>query len=158
MKIKIVGASGGEVTGSAYMIQTGKARVLVDCGMFQGGKRSEALNRPPIRPNTRLDAVLLTHGHLDHTGRLPLLAQLGYRGPIFATPATIEMSALILRDSAKIQSQDAERLNRRLEREGKPLCKPLYEPAEAEQTHLRDEEGAVQKAGCRCRGYSGDLG
>ena len=133
MKIKMIGAAGGEVTGSAYMIQTAKARVLVDCGMFQGGKKSEALNRPPIRPNTKLDAVLLTHGHLDHTGRLPLLAQLGYRGPVFATPATIEMSALIVRDSAKIQSQDAERLNRRLEREGKPLCKPLYEAAEAEQ-------------------------
>jgi len=133
MKIKTIGASGGEVTGSAYMIQTDKARVLVDCGMFQGGKKSEALNRPPMRPTTRLDAVLLTHGHLDHTGRLPLLAQLGYRGPVYATPATIDMSALILRDSAKIQSQDAERLNRRLEREGKPLCKPLYEASEAEQ-------------------------
>jgi metallo-beta-lactamase family protein len=133
MKIKMIGAAGGEVTGSAYMIQTAKSRVLVDCGMFQGGKKSEALNRPPIRANTKLDAVLLTHGHLDHTGRLPLLAQLGYRGPVFATPATIEMSALIVRDSAKIQSQDAERLNRRLQREGKPLCKPLYEAAEAEQ-------------------------
>jgi metallo-beta-lactamase family protein len=133
MKITMIGAAGGEVTGSAYMIQTGKTRVLVDCGMFQGGKKSESLNRPPIRPNSRLDAVLLTHGHLDHTGRLPLLAQLGYRGPVFATPATIDMSALIIRDSAKIQSQDAARQNRRLEREGKPLREPLYETAEAEQ-------------------------
>jgi metallo-beta-lactamase family protein len=133
MKITMIGAAGGEVTGSAYMVQTGKARVLVDCGMFQGGKRSESLNRPPTRPNSRLDAVLLTHGHLDHTGRLPLLAQIGYRGPVFATPATIEMGALIIRDSAKIQSQDTERQNRRLEREGKPLRQPLYEAAEAEQ-------------------------
>jgi metallo-beta-lactamase family protein len=62
MKITTIGAAGGEVTGSAYMVQTGKARVLVDCGMFQGGKRSESLNRPPTRPNSRLDAVLLTHG------------------------------------------------------------------------------------------------
>jgi metallo-beta-lactamase family protein len=133
MKITMIGAAGGEVTGSAYMVQTGKTRVLVDCGMFQGGKRSESLNRPPTRPNSRLDAVLLTHGHLDHTGRLPLLAQIGYRGPVFATPATIEMGALIIRDSAKIQSQDTERQNRRLEREGKPLRQPLYEAAEAEQ-------------------------
>src|SRR5215469_10714656 len=120
MKITMIGAAGGEVTGSAYMIQTGSRRVLVDCGMFQGGKKSESLNRPPTRPNSRLDAVLLTHGHLDHTGRLPLLARLGYRGPVFATPATIDMTALILKDSAKIQQQDAERRNRRLEREGKP--------------------------------------
>ena len=146
MKIKMIGAAGGEVTGSAYMIQTAKARVLVDCGMFQGGKKSEALNRPPIRPNTKLDAVLLTHGHLDHTGRLPLLAQLGYRGPVFATPATIEMSALILRDSAKIQSQDTERQNRRLEREGKPLCKPLYEAAEAEQIISQMKSVPYQKS------------
>jgi metallo-beta-lactamase family protein len=133
MKITMIGAAGGEVTGSAYIVQTGSRRVLVDCGMFQGGKKSESLNRPPIRPNSRLDAVLLTHGHLDHTGRLPLLAQLGYSGPVFATPATIDMTELIVRDSAKIQSQDAERQNRRLEREGKPPRQPLYEPADAEQ-------------------------
>jgi metallo-beta-lactamase family protein len=133
VKITLTGAAGGEVTGSAYFVQTKKARVLIDCGMFQGGKRSESLNRPPIRSNSKLDAVLLTHGHLDHTGRLPLLAQMGFRGPVLATPPTIDMSELILRDSAKIQVQDAERQNRRLERAGKPLHEPLYEIEEAEQ-------------------------
>lgn len=133
MKITIIGAAGGEVTGSAYMVQTKNARVLVDCGLFQGGKKSEALNRPPVNPNRKLDAVVITHGHLDHTGRLPLLAKMGYTGPVFATPATIEMSALILRDSANIQLADAERVNRKRARAGEPPIEPLYTPQQAEE-------------------------
>ena len=117
MKITILGAGGGEVTGSAYLVQTNSARMLVDCGLFQGGQRADTLNRAAL-PVTALDAVVITHGHLDHTGRLPLLAKAGYTGPVFATPATIEMAALIVRDSAHIQAQDIERVNRKRERAG----------------------------------------
>jgi metallo-beta-lactamase family protein len=132
MKVTIVGAAGGEVTGSAYYVQTKQGCVLVDCGLFQGGKKSEALNRPPTGPKQKLDAVLLTHGHLDHTGRLPLLAKRGQSAPIFATPATIEMTALILRDSARIQAGDAERRNRKRQRAGEAPLEPLYTPEHAE--------------------------
>ncbi len=132
MKITIAGAAGGEVTGSAYYVQTARGRVLVDCGQFQGSRKSEALNRPPTGARLKLDAVLLTHAHLDHTGRLPLLAQRGHRVPVYATQATIEMTALILRDSARILASDAERKNRKRERAGEPPVPPLYSPQDAE--------------------------
>ncbi len=134
MKITFLGAA-GEVTGSAYLVQTKRASVLIDAGMFQGGKKQEAKNRPlPQRRIARLDAVLLTHAHLDHTGRLPLLAQHGYRGPIFATEATLELARLVLEDSARIQIFDTERVNRRNERSGAPPITPLYTPDDAAMT------------------------
>jgi metallo-beta-lactamase family protein len=133
MKITLVGAAGGEVTGSCYSVQTKQTRILVDCGLFQGGKKSEALNRPPTAPNRKLDAVLLTHGHLDHTGRLPLLAKMGYSGRIYGTPATLDMTGLILRDSARLQVADNERKNRRRMRAGERLQEPLYTPDDAER-------------------------
>ncbi len=140
MNITLHGAAGGEVTGSAYWVQTRSASILVDCGLFQGGSRAEARNRVPGGPRAaKLNAVLLTHGHLDHTGRLPLLAQLGYNGPVYATQATTELAALILRDSAKIQSQDAERRNRKRERAGEPIEAPLYTPEQAEAIIRRFE-------------------
>ena len=132
MKITLVGAAGGEVTGSAYYVQIRQSGILVDCGLFQGGRRSEALNRPPTGPRQKLDAVLLTHGHLDHAGRLPLLAKRGHTMPVFATPATIEMSTLILRDSARLQRADNERQNRIRARAGEPPVEPLYSPEDAE--------------------------
>jgi metallo-beta-lactamase family protein len=135
MKITVLGAAGGEVTGSAYLVESQRARVLVDCGMFQGESQAEELNRRPLGAGSaRLDAVVLTHAHLDHTGRLPLLAQAGFAGPIFATPATIDMAGLILRDSAKIQGQDAERFNRQRLRAGEAPAVPLYSSADVERT------------------------
>ncbi len=140
MKITPYGAAGGDVTGSAYLVETPQAKVLVDCGLFQGGKEADAKNQAPVVPRTRdIDAVLLTHGHLDHTGRLPLLTLAGFKGPIHATPATIEMTGLILRDSAKVQAQDLERHNRKRARAGEPPLAPLYTHDDVERLleHLR---------------------
>ena len=126
MKITLYGAA-GDVTGSAYHVQTDRGSILVDFGIFQGGKKAELLNRrlPPFDLK-RLDSVVLTHAHLDHTGRLPLLAKFGYRNPVYATPATIEVTELILHDSAKVKKLDMERVNRKQVRAGKSTLQPLY--------------------------------
>lgn len=126
MKVTLYGAA-GEVTGSAYHVESARANVLIDFGLFQGVKMAEERNVVPRGLNLgRLDAVLLTHAHLDHVGRLPLLNHDGFHGPIHATAATMELAALILRDAAKIQSQDNERTNRKLQRQGKPPEPPLF--------------------------------
>ena len=134
MRITLLGAAGGEVTGSAYLVETKQTKLLVDCGLFQGGKAAADLNRAPWgAASAHLDTVLLTHGHLDHTGRLPLLAQAGFTGPILCTPATIEMTSLILRDAAKIQAQDLDRNNRKRLRAGEPPLGPLFTLPQVEQ-------------------------
>ncbi len=113
MNITLYGAA-GNVTGSAYYIETESANLLIDFGTFQGEKENDHFNSefPPIDCN-KLDAVLLTHAHLDHCGRLPLLTKRGYKNPIFATQSTIELAALILNDSVKVQSSEIHRTNRK---------------------------------------------
>jgi metallo-beta-lactamase family protein len=134
MKITVRGAGGGEVTGSAYLIETREAKILVDCGLFQGARKVENYNRIPKKGDLEgLNAVVLTHAHLDHTGRLPLLIRAGYSGPIYATPATIDFADLILKDSAHLQKSDVERQNRRRQRAGQPLLDPLYEQQDVER-------------------------
>ena len=134
MKITFFGAA-GEVTGSAYLLETDQARVLSDFGSFQGGNHREERNVLPAGLDVaRLTAVLVTHAHLDHTGRLPLLAKQGYAGPIFCTDATRELTNLILRDSAKVQAQDIDRLNRQRQRADEPPLVPLYGLPEVERT------------------------
>lgn len=132
MRIVLCGAA-REVTGSGYLVETASARVLVDFGMFQGSRTTEARNRDfgPVDPLS-LDAIVATHAHLDHTGRLPLLPPRGFRGSIYATPATIDFARLILEDSARIQLGDAARQSRRLLRAGKGPVDPLYGPPDVE--------------------------
>jgi len=127
MKIHFHGAT-GDVTGSAYHVVTKHASVLVDCGMFQGGRKEKAKNRRPDKlEGSKLDAVLLTHGHLDHVGRLPLLTRKGYEGPIFATQPTIDIATMILRDSMMLQKADLKRENQQRARAKQPALDPLFE-------------------------------
>lgn len=108
------------VTGSCHLLEAGGARVLVDCGAFQGSRALFALNRAPFGFDPpAIDALLLTHAHLDHSGRLPVLVKAGFRGPILARPATRELCEHLLLDAAKIQREDAER-DRRRGREADP--------------------------------------
>ncbi|HJW20960.1 MAG TPA: MBL fold metallo-hydrolase, partial [Candidatus Limnocylindrales bacterium] len=98
------------VTGSHYLLETDRARILIDCGLFQGMPNESVRNRiPPPYDPTKLDAVVLTHAHLDHCGLLPLLVKEGYDGPIYATMGTIELAGLVLLDSGRLHEEFAKR-------------------------------------------------
>src|SRR5499433_2121439 len=127
MKIHFHGAT-GDVTGSAYHVVTKHASILVDCGMFQGGKKEKAKNRRKAElEGGKLDAVMLTHGHLDHVGRLPLLTKKGYEGPIYATQPTFDIASLILKDSLMLQKAVLKRENQQRARAKQPPLEPLFE-------------------------------
>ncbi|KGI77561.1 MBL fold metallo-hydrolase [Oleiagrimonas soli] len=116
-----------QVTGSCHLIESERARVLIDCGMFQGSRELEDDNAEPFAFDaSRLDAVLLTHAHLDHCGRLPLLRKRGFRGPIHATDATRDLTRLLLMDAAGLQEEDTKRARRRASRSGERVPEPLY--------------------------------
>ncbi|VCU70659.1 Ribonuclease [Pigmentiphaga humi] len=125
MKLSFLGAA-GTVTGSRYLLEHGGRKVLVDCGLFQGEKPLRERNWAPFPFDAQaIDAVVLTHAHLDHSGALPLLMRRGFRGPIYATPATIELCGLLLPDSGHLQEEDAAFANRHRTSRHHPAL-PLY--------------------------------
>ncbi len=136
MRIEFHGAAGGEVTGSCHLLEVGGKRVLLDCGMVQGGRDSDARNLEPFAfdPAT-IDALVLSHAHIDHIGRVPLLVKRGFAGPIFAQAATCDLLPIMLLDSASLAEQNAERANRN-HAPGEPELQPIY---------TRDDVAAAQK-------------
>jgi metallo-beta-lactamase family protein len=133
INIHFLGAA-GTVTGSKYLLDTGERKILIDCGLFQGLKELRLKNweHPPVEVS-EVDAVLLTHGHMDHTGYLPRLVKHGFNGPIYGTYPTLDIAKIILNDSAKIQEQEAERANKEGYSKHSP-AEPLYDLKDVEKT------------------------
>lgn len=131
--IHFLGAA-GTVTGSKYLLDTGERKILIDCGLFQGLKKLRLKNweYPPVKISD-IDAVLITHGHMDHTGYLPRLVKQGFKGPIYGTYPTLDIAKIILNDSAKIQEQEAERANKEGYSKHRPAL-PLYNLKDVENT------------------------
>lgn len=136
MKVKFCGASIG-VTGSCHMISTDNHKILLDCGQFQGGKEMDRMNEEPFLFNpAEIECVILSHAHIDHCGRLPLLVKRGFKGPIYCTDATADLLDVMLKDSAYIHEKDAEWQTRKNLRTGKPPVEPLYT--------IQDSEAALR--------------
>lgn len=140
MQIRFLGAA-GEVTGSCFQVLTSNCNFLVDCGMFQGGREADRKNREALDFDVRdIDFVLLTHAHIDHSGLLPRLTLLGYRGPIYCTAPTADLLGVMLPDSAHIQEKESEwetRHRRREQRRGLVEEAPLYTVTQALTTLKR---------------------
>jgi len=130
--LTFLGATDG-VTGSCYIVETERTKVLLECGMFQGGREADGENQQPFDFDINtLDAVVLSHAHLDHSGRLPKLVADGFGNSIFMTTPTRDLLDILLKDSASLQERDAEWENKRRRRAGKKFIKPLYTQADAE--------------------------
>ena len=126
MRIQFCGASTG-VTGSCHLITTEHHKILLDCGQFQGGKAMDAMNYEPFPFDpAEIDYMVLSHAHIDHCGRIPLLIKRGFKGDIYCTDATADLLEVMLKDSGYIHEKEAEWKNRKNERAGRPLVEPLY--------------------------------
>ncbi len=133
--MQFLGAA-GVVTGSKTLLQAGDKKILIDCGLFQGERSERQLNkikRLPFNP-AALDAIILTHGHLDHCGYLPVLVKKGFKGPIYATAPSKDITEIILYDSAHIQAEDTRAANERRQLAGKKPLKPLYKEKHVRRT------------------------
>ena len=134
MKIQFCGATTG-VTGSCHLITTENHKILLDCGQFQGGKAQEELNYEPFPFDpAEIEYLVLSHAHIDHCGRIPLLVKRGFKGKIYCTDPTADLLEVMLIDSGHIHEQEAEWQNRKNERAGRPLVEPLYTEKDAEDS------------------------
>ncbi len=132
-KLTFLGAT-QQVTGSCYLIETSAGRILLECGMYQGELRPEKIPDKLFRFDPKsIDAVIISHAHLDHSGLLPGLTREGYRGPIFTTIPTCDLLDVMLKDAAFLQQKDLEWENRKRRRAGRELIEPLYDMADVEQ-------------------------
>ena len=131
MNIRFLGAA-GEVTGSAYLIECAGKKILVECGMFQGKSENDNSIPFPILPSA-IDAVLLTHAHMDHSGRIPLLVKNGFKGKVWATTPTRELIPILWHDSARLMQEDAEWETRKNSRKGLGPVEPLYDENDVEK-------------------------
>lgn len=134
MKIKFCGAAAG-VTGSCHLLSTENHKILLDCGQFQGGKAQDALNEEPFPFDpAEIECVVLSHAHIDHCGRLPLLVKRGFKGAIYCTDATADLLEVMLKDSGFIHEKEAEWQSRKNERAGRKPVEPLYTVKDSEET------------------------
>src|SRR3989338_2666542 len=146
MEITFHGAA-QTVTGSQHLLGLNGTQLLLDCGLYQGSRQEAVLrNTTFLHDPAKLKALVLSHAHIDHSGNIPNLVKKGFRGPIYATHATVDLCDYMLRDSGRIQESDAEFLNKRAARRGEPAnIKPLYTENDAKAAlHLFDDQSYVK--------------
>lgn len=134
MKLTSYGAA-EEVTGSCHLVEVGNKKILMDCGLIQGRRKDEERNRDPFPFDpASLDCIVLSHAHIDHSGRLPVLIRQGFSGPIYTHAASVDLCEVMLKDSAYLNERDTQYKNKRRARKGLPMLEPIYTMADVEDT------------------------